>query len=309
MIKKKKVIICGGAGFVGHNLVPVLKKKYDLVVVDKHKDNLNLLKKMHDDVKIVYSDLSQKTKWMDVFKGASAVVQLNAQIAATSYKPFEDNNVIATKNILDAMKEYKVKYIVHTSSAAVISVRLDDYARSKKEGEELVIKSGISYSSLRPSLMYGVFDNKNVGWLVRFMKFIPVFPVPGSGEYPRQPVYVNDYAKLIDKLLEKRPKNKIYPINGDSIYFIDMVRAILKSRGMVRLILRLPIFFFIFLINVYNFILRKVEFTGDQVLSLTSGDEFEMFPWWDEFDIEKTSFKDGMKKIAKSKYRDLMLKR
>ena len=158
-------------------------------------------------------------------------------------------------------------------------------------------------------MMYGPFDNKNVGWLIKFMKFSPIFPIPGNGKHPRQPVYVEDYAKIIKKLIEKKPKNKIYPINGDSIDFIDMVKTILKSKKMTRLIMKIPIKTFILLLRTYNFILRKKEFTKDQVLSLTSGDEFEMFPWWDKFEIKKTSFKEGMKKITKSKYGDIMLER
>ncbi|MBT4835361.1 NAD(P)-dependent oxidoreductase [Candidatus Woesearchaeota archaeon] len=309
MNKKKKIVICGGAGFVGHNLVPFLKNEYELVVIDKHKNNLELLKKIHPKIKIVYSDLSKKTKWEETFENADTIIQLNAQISATDYMPFKNNNITATKNIIDAMKKFNVKYIIHTSSAAVISIRLDNYAKSKKEGEEIVTKSGINYVSLRPSMMYGPFDNKNVGWLIKFMKFSPIFPIPGNGKHPRQPVYVEDYAKIIKKLIEKKPKNKIYPINGDSIDFIDMVKTILKSKKMTRLIMKIPIKTFILLLRTYNFILRKKEFTKDQVLSLTSGDEFEMFPWWDKFEIKKTSFKEGMKKITKSKYGDIMLER
>ena len=308
---KSKVIVCGGAGFVGFNLIPLLKKEYkQVVVIDKHENNSNYLQSLHSTIKCVISDLSViDVVWSDEFKGADCVIQLNAQISSSSRDPFNRNNVVATKNILEVMKHSKVKYIVHVSSAAVKSVRLDDYAQTKKIGEESVTTSGISYSVLRPSLMYGLFDNKNVGWLINFMKKIPLFPIPGNGNYPRQPVFVEDFAKILLHLAKHKLKNKIYAINGDTINYIDMVKAIKKSRNLNSILVYLPLFIFIFLMRVYNGIFQKKDFTPDQVKSLTSGDVFEDFKWWNEFDIEKTSFKDGLRKVSTSKFKDVMLEK
>lgn len=305
----KKIVVCGGAGFVGHNLVPLLLKDFEVIAIDKHKTNLNTLKKHNPKVKAVYADLSIDGDWKKEFKSADTVVCLNAQISATSKTPFIKNNVTAIKEMLDAMKKHKVPYIVHTSTAAVNSVRRDDYANTKKEGEELVTSSNIKYSVLRPSMMYGLYDNKNVGWLINFMKKMPAFPIPGSGKYPRQPVYVVDYAKIIEYLIKNKPKNNCYNINGDKINFIDMIRVIKKQRKLFRPLIKLPLPLFIFMMNTYNKIMGKVEFTPDQVKSLTSGDVFEDFPWWNEFKIKKTSFKEGIKQISKDKKRDFMLKR
>ena len=308
---KKKVVVCGGGGFVGFNLIPFLKKEYkEIVVIDKHENNTKYLQHLHKNITCVVSDLAEiDSQWADTFKGADSIIQVNAQISATSRDPFERNNILATENIIKVMKKHKLKYIVHVSSAAVDSVRLDDYAETKKIGQDRVTKSGITYSVLKPSFMFGLFDNKNVGWLINFMKKMPMFPIPGNGKYPRQPVFVEDFGQILTHLSLKKPKNKIYPINGEVITFIDMVKEIRRSRKLTSLLVFLPIWLFIFLMQVYNFILRKKDFTPDQVRSLSSGDIFEDFPWWDEFGIKKTSFKTGLKKIATSKYKDVMLEK
>lgn len=305
----KKLVVCGAAGFVGQNLIPLLKKKFKIIAIDKHFHNLNLLKTLNPEVETVYSDLAEKTKWTSTFKDADCVVQLSAEIASHDREPFIRNNVIATKNILDVMKKYKISYLVHVSSAAVNSIRRDYYSETKEEAESLVRKSGVKNAMLRPSMMYGCFDNKNVGWLMSFMKKSPLFPIPGTGNYPRQPVFVMDFCNIIEKLVEKRPNGKIYNINGDSINFVDMVKVIIKAKKIFRPVVRLPLRMFIFLMQSYNFILRKVEFTPDQVRSLTSGEVFEMFPWWSEFDVEKTGFKDGVHKMLNSKFSKLTLER
>ena len=54
---------------------------------------------------------------------------------------------------------------------------VDDYTETKKAQEALTAASGIKQVVLRPTLMFGWFDRKHVGWLARFMQKTPVFPI------------------------------------------------------------------------------------------------------------------------------------
>lgn len=303
----KTVIVTGGAGFVGQNLIQELKKIYKVIAIDKHKENLKLLKKLNPEIKTVYADLSKKTKWTELFKDADYVVQLHAQIASPGREPFVKNNVIATKNIIQASK--KIKYTVHFSSESVASIRKDYYAETKKKGENLIKKSKLRFAVIRPSMMFGPFDNKNVGWLLNFLKVTPVFPIVGSGKYPRQPVYIKDIVQIILTLLEKQPKNKIRSIDGEAIDFIDMVKEMMRASKRRRILLKLPIGLFIFLMQTYNFILRKVEFTPDQVKSLTTGETFPMEPWAKNLNVKQSSFREGLNDMIKDPNFKYMLKR
>jgi nucleoside-diphosphate-sugar epimerase len=306
----KKIIVTGGAGFLGQNIVPILiNAGYDVIALDKNKKNLGLLKSLNPKVHISYADLSQKGAWMTVFDGAYALVSAQAQIASPKKQDFIDNNIMTTRNIAQAAKRSNLKYIVHISSAAVNSIRKDHYATTKEASEKEIKQAKIPFTILRPSMMYGLFDNKNVGWLIHFAKKSPVFPIPGSGKYPRQPVYVEDMANLIVALLKKQPKNKTYNINGDTIHFKDMVHAILKSAKLKRTVLHLPVPVFIAAMQTVNLLRGKVEFTPDQVKSLTSGDVFEMYPWWKELKVPKTTFEQGMNKIMQSPHKDTMVSR
>ena len=301
------LIITGAAGFVGQNVTQELKKHYKIIAIDKHKENLELLQTLNPEIKTINTDLSKKGSWEKEFEKADYVLQLHAQIASQEKKPFVNNNVKATKNVIEASK--KIKYTIHFSSAAVVSIRKDDYAETKEKGEELIKNSKLKYSAIRPSMMYGCFDNKNVGWLLNFLKKTPIFPIVGTGKYPRQPVYIKDITNIILKLLEKQPKNKIYSINGDPIDFIDMVKEMMKASKRKRILIKLPIGLFIFLMKTYNFIFRKVEFTEDQVKSLTTGETFGMEPWWDELKIKKTSFKEGLEDMVQDENFKYILKR
>jgi nucleoside-diphosphate-sugar epimerase len=120
---------------------------------------------------------------------ASVVVIAHAQIGGTNPAEFVRNNVSATERLIEAALRHRVPYLVNISSSVVNSMAIDDYTETKKRQEALVAASGIKQVILRPTLMFGWFDRKHIGWLARFMKRTPVFPVPGTGRYLRQPLF------------------------------------------------------------------------------------------------------------------------
>ena len=142
---------------------------YDMskvTVLDKDKTNLEYVKKYG--VKTVLVDLAEKKDWYKEFTGNDIVIKLETQISSQEYEPFHRDNVLATKNIIEATKKAGIKKIIHFSSAAVLSVRKDDYAKTKLAGEKLIKKSNLAYCILQPSLMYGPTDDKNIGFLIDF---------------------------------------------------------------------------------------------------------------------------------------------
>ena len=294
-----KVVVTGAAGLVGQNLVPMLVREgYRVTAIDRNK-NIELLKRLNPKVTCLRTDISTHGDWEAAFKGADCVVQLHAQIAAQSMGPFVRSNVDGVKNVLAMCKKNNVKNLVHLSSSVVISVAKDEYTRTKRLGEELVHKSGIAHTILRPPLMYGCFDAKHLGWITRFMEKIPVVPVPGSGKYVRQPLFVEDLCKVIVELTKRAPKNEIRNIIGkEKIPYIDLLRIICRTRGWKRLFLPLPLWLFAFMLRVYSFVTRKTTFTPEQMKALVAGDEFPTTDnWSEEFGVRCTPFKEAMWKV------------
>ena len=94
----------------------------------------------------------------------------------------------------------------------------------------MVLESGIPCPVLRPTLMFGWFDRKHLGWLSRFMKKVPIFPIPGHGRYMRQPLYVGDFCNIIISCIEHRIRDGIYNISGhEKVDYIDMIREIKRA--------------------------------------------------------------------------------
>jgi nucleoside-diphosphate-sugar epimerase len=291
--KKSKILLPGGAGLVGQNLVAFLKRKgyLNLVVLDKHRANLNVLQSMHPDIKIEYADLAVPGAWGKHFEGADAVVMLQAQIGDLHAEPFVRNNLTTTTVIIELIKKYNIPYTVQISSSVVTSVADDHYTHTKRAQEEMVLASGINCVVLRPTLMFGWFDRKHLGWLSRFMKKVPVFPIPGHGRYMRQPLYVGDFCAIIISCLESGISGKVFNITGlEEIFYVDIIRQIKKATNSRCQIVSIPYALFSLLLRSWALFDRDPPFTASQLKALTAGDEFEVIEWPAIFGVKPTPF-------------------
>ncbi len=307
-----KIIIPGAAGLVGQNLIVILKERgyTNLIAIDKHTENIKVLRELHPELRVIEADLAEDGMWEDEFVDADVVLMLQAQIGAPTLEPFTRNNVLSTKKILAVMQKNKIPYLVHISSSVVNSVADDYYTNTKKEQEKLVLESGISYCVLRPTLMYGWFDRKHLGWLSRFMEKVPLFPIPGHGRYMRQPLYEKDFCNIIVSAMEKQPKNEIYNITGrDEVDYIDIIRTIKKVKRLKTPIVKIPYTLFKGLMATYALFSDNPPFTTQQLEALVADDEFELIPWWDIFDVKSTPFEDAMYETFNDpKYSQIILK-
>lgn len=296
-MKEKRIVLPGGAGLVGQNLVARLKARgySNIVVLDKHRTNLEVLKKVQPDITAVYADLAESGEWLGYFEGADVVVMLQAQIGGNDYQEFLRNNVDSTRLILDAIKTNKVPYLVHISSSVVESVADDFYTSTKKDQEKIVLESGIACPVLRPTLMFGWFDRKHLGWLSRFMKKVPVFPIPGSGRYMRQPLYVGDFCNIIISCIENRVPDGVFNISGhEKVDYVDIIREIKRATRSRTPIVHIPYGLFYALLWIWALFDRNPPFTTQQLAALSAKDEFEVIDWPGIFGVASTTFKDAV---------------
>ena len=293
-MRNKKILLPGGAGLVGQNLVARLKDKgyRDVVVLDKHRANLVVLQEVQPDIVAEYADLAESGDWLHHFETADVVVMLQAQIGGNDYEEFFRNNVMSTENVLNAIKQHQVPQLVHISSSVVESVADDFYTNTKKYQENLVLNSGIACPVLRPTLMFGWFDRKHLGWLSRFMKKVPVFPIPGKGLYMRQPLYVGDFCNVIISCIDNNVRDGIYNITGHvKVNYIDIIREIKQATSCKTPIVHIPYSLFYVLIWLWGLFDKNPPFTTQQLQALVAKDEFEVIDWPGIFNVPSTPFK------------------
>jgi nucleoside-diphosphate-sugar epimerase len=291
-----KIVLTGAAGLVGQNLVPRLKERGlgNIVAIDKHPANTAILRRLHPDISVLETDLAIDEGWQTSVADADVLIVCHAQIGGLDPHAFTANNVTATERLLAAVRE-KSPYVVHISSSVVNSAAEDWYTQSKDAQERLVRESGLSAVVLRPTLMFGWFDRKHLGWLARFMQKTPVFPVPGSGRYLRQPLYAGDFCDVIMGCIERRPAGEAYNISGlERIDYIDLIRAVKEASGARAAIVRIPYGAFWLLLFVYGLFDRDPPFTTKQLEALVTPDVFEVIDWPGTFGVKPTPLKQAL---------------
>ena len=244
---------------------------------------------------MIETDLARDDGWQDAVADADVVVLSHAQIGGLDEAAFTANNVTATERVIAAVRA-KAPYVVHLSSSVVESAADDWYVQSKDAQEKLVVGSGLPVVVLRPTLMFGWFDRKHLGWLARFMQKAPLFPIPGSGRYLRQPLYAGDFCDIIMACIEQRPTGKAYNISGpgeDRLHRPDPRRegGLRRARadrahslfgcsgrcsGSTRLFDRDP------------------PFTTKQLEALVTPDVFEVIDWPGIFGVKATPLKAAL---------------
>jgi nucleoside-diphosphate-sugar epimerase len=292
------VIVTGAAGLVGQNLVLMLAERgyTDIVAIDKHGRNLGILQGLVPAVKTVVADMAEPGAWEELFDPQALVFVLHAHITGKFPEEFVRNNIEATRRMLDAIGRRGAKYLVHVSSSVVISVADDDYTRTKRVQEELVQASGLPHCVLRPTLMFGWFDPKHLGWLSRFMARTPVFPIPGEGRFMRQPLYIRDFCRALVWAGENMPQGTVYDVVGATrIDYVDIIRMIKKVKGLRTWIVHIPIGLFAALLRIYALFSRKPPFTADQLEALSAGDDFKGVDTEAAFGFRQTPFEEAVR--------------
>jgi nucleoside-diphosphate-sugar epimerase len=308
-----KIIITGAAGLVGQNLVHELSSRgyANLTAIDKNEHNLSFIKQLHPNVKTVAFDLAKNGAWEELFEGAETLFLLQAQITGLKWEEFEENTLHSTQNVIAAAQKYYTPFTFFVSSFVLKSLKSDNYSRSKTQQEKMVIESNIPCCVLRPTLMFGWFDPKHLGWLSRFMKKVPVFPIPGSGEFIRQPLYVRDFCRALIWCAENKPEGKTFELAGaENITYIEIIKTIKIIMNCKTLILKIPIPIFRMLLKIYSVFSKHPPFVSDQLESLTAGDFFTGDSFKDNFNFEPTPFKNAMEEtLTTEPYCSIVLER
>jgi len=135
-----------------------------------------------------------------------------------------------TRTLIAAAKKAGVQRIVHVSIANPSLGSPLGYYHGKAKLEQAVIESGLSYTILRPTVIFGVEDVliNNIAWFVRRL---PVFGIPGDGRYRIRPIYVEDMAGLMADAVESRENTIINAVGPETYTFEELVCLIARCVG------------------------------------------------------------------------------
>jgi uncharacterized protein YbjT (DUF2867 family) len=172
-----------------------------------------------------------------------------------------------TRTLFQAAKSAGVGRIVHFSVSNPSTTSNLPYFRNKARLEAYLHGLGIPFGIVRPTVVFGKEDIliNNIAYLLRRM---PVFAIPGSGEYRLQPVYVGDLAEICLRTANAR-QNRCLDAAGPEIFtFEELVRLIRKAVGSRARIIHLSPGLALFFSKVFGVVLNDVLLTRDELSGL-----------------------------------------
>jgi UDP-glucose 4-epimerase len=233
-MKKRRVIITGGCGFLGRYIAEeALRRNFDVVIIDKH----NTIK--NNKIKFYKEDISRSNKIYKLIKkndivyhfaGISDINEANKD----PEKTFEINT-LSTIKLLKICKRKKIKKIIFASSIYVHS-DIGGIYRITKKSSELFIETyakqhNFKYTIVRFGSVYGPkqSNKNNITNIVHNALMLKKLIYSGSKNSIRRFVYVTDVAKASVNLVSKKYDNKVILITGKKINSINQVFNIVKK--------------------------------------------------------------------------------
>ena len=244
-MKAKNCLIFGGSGQIGRNLIrKFTKNNYRVTVVTRNIHQKSYIIKTQANagyIDIVEASIFEENKIRNQFKNADVCVNLIGILFEKKGNSFRNIHTIFPSLLAKLSKEYNLKHFVHLSALGINDAGDSDYAKSKLEGENRVLKNFPLATILRPSIVYSVDDNFTTNFMT-LLKRLPVFPLFYNGKTKFAPIHCSDLTDTIYHIISKNIYSNIIECVGPEILtFKQILEKLLYLINKRRILLPIPL--------------------------------------------------------------------
>jgi len=227
------VVITGAFSYTGKYATRLLLSRgHRIRTLTFHPERTN---PFGDSVHVFSYNFDHPDQLTDSLRGASTLI--NTYWVRFPHGTFTFEAAVQnTCTLINAAKNAGVKRIVHVSIANPSLQSPLVYYRGKAQLEQAVLDSGLTYTILRPTVIFGLEDIliNNIAW---FIRRFPVFGIPGDGSYRIRPIYVEDMAQLIADAVDQQGDKVLDAVGPETFSFEELVQLIAAQVGRsVRLV-------------------------------------------------------------------------
>ena len=276
-----RVLLTGATGLLGGELLKLLLAEGHEARCLLRAGSSNASRLDAERAEIFRGDAANEEDLLRALQGTDALLH----VAGIEY----------AQPVVEATRRAGVGRVVVVGSTSVHS-SYEFRAGPKLRMERVVRRSGLDWTIVRPSMIYGSERDKNVQRLLRFLGHSPVFPMFGPGTNLWQPVYHEDCARgVYEALVRLSAVGRSYDLpGGESLTYLDLVKTAAGALGKKLRIVRLPLEPVRLLLGAAEKLRLPLPVGSEQVLRLQ---EDKAYPYEEarrELGYAPRSFREGV---------------
>ncbi|MDE2938345.1 MAG: complex I NDUFA9 subunit family protein [Chloroflexota bacterium] len=263
------VLVTGSTGFLGRRLVhKLIEHNYQVRCLVRTPGRERIFER--GSVDVYYGDLDNADALASACQGVEQVIHLVAVIRESGSATYDAINHLGVEQVLEAAKGAgSVSQFVHISAVGAVNDPSLPYLRSKWQGEQAVINSGLTYITIRPSLIFGEGD-EFINSLAAAVRLFPVVPVIAGGRNRLQPIWVDDLAQCIALSLSRHDLHgHTLELGGpDQLSYNQIVDIISRTMNRRRLKVHVPIWIMKINVAMMEFFMSRPPINAEMLKML-----------------------------------------
>ncbi len=245
-MKAKNVLIFGCSGQIGRSIVRKLTKdNYTVTAVTRNIHQKGIVLKTLGNagfINIVEANIFDEKKIRELFKDADICINLVGILYEQKKgNTFKNIHSVFPSILAKLSKKYNLKHFIHLSALGINDAVDSDYAKSKLEGENEILKNFPLATILRPSVVYSVEDNFSTSFMTLLSR-LPFFPLYYGGKTKFAPIHCSDLTDTMFYVISNNIYSKIIECVGPEIItFKEILQRLLNLMDKKRILLPFPL--------------------------------------------------------------------
>lgn len=280
-----KIVVTGATGFTGSFVMPLLMDQpHDVRCLVRTTSNVDAL---DDRIERVTGDLDDKDALVAAFSGADLLI--NIASLGFGHAP----------NIVEAAHEAGIRRALFVSTTAIFTNLNAPSKAGRMAAEQAIRDSGLDYTIVRPTMIYGTSGDRNMCRLVAHIRRGRMLPIVGDGSWLQQPVYVGDLAwAIVTAALSDKSVNKEYNISGaQALTYNEVIATVERLVGRTVFKFYLPTGPIVRLLSAMERSKLPLRFPikAEQILRLNEHKAFSHEEAATDFGYSPRTFEEGMR--------------